>query len=440
MYESEVIDTGLVREVRQDKRSSTSALVVDWTSKASAKQRSGRAGRVQPGISCKLYSSRTANYVMKQQSMPELQRVPLEEVCLSILAGGLAANCTNFLLQAPQPPEEVSVQAALTVLEEVGAVNRPSSKTPANNDTRVETLTPLGRHLAKLPVHARLGKMLIFGSLFKVLDKVLTIAASLSAKSVFASHFDNPQQAAAAHRAFAHPTSDFLTICNVWDAYRAASTAGDSHARRFCTANYLNRHALTEIGDMRRQFVELLGRIGFVGDDVGGARGEDLPADGYYNSNAKREEIVTAVVCAGLYPNVAHAVGGVNNAPPALFDKGKERVYFHTSSVNHKKKLDGEWVAFHEKFATSKVFVSSTSLVTPFSLLLFGGSIVINHLERKAVIDDRIVLNIAAQTGVMFRELRHKLTILLNEIIEVSDANLKNDTLINGIVKLLSCE
>lgn len=372
---------------------------------------------------------------MKQQSMPELQRVPLEEVCLSILAGRLAANCTNFLLQAPQPPEEVSVQAALTVLEEVGAVNRPSSKPTTNNDTRVETLTPLGQHLAKLPVHARLGKMLIFGSLFRVLDKVLTIAASLSAKSPFASHFDNPQQATAAHRAFAHPTSDFLTICNVWDAYRAASTAGESHAGRFCAANYLNRHALTEIGDMRVQFVDLLGRIGFVSDGVG-----DVGADSYYNSNAKREEIVTAVVCAGLYPNVAHAVGGVNNAPPALFDKQKERVYFHSSSVNHKKKLEGEWVAFHEKFATSKVFVSSTSLVKPFSLLLFGGSITINHLERKAIIDDRIVLNIAAQTGVMFRELRHKLTILLNEIIEVSDANLKNDALINGIVKLLSCE
>lgn len=373
---------------------------------------------------------------MKQQSMPELQRVPLEEVCLSILAGGLAANCTNFLLQAPQPPEEVSVQAALRVLEEVGAVNpQPYKVTVSTSDTHTETLTPLGRHLAKLPVHARLGKMLIFGALFKVLDKVLTIAASLSAKSPFVTNFDNSQQAAAKHRSFRHETSDFLTVCNVWEAYCAASVVSDSNVRRFCAANFLSRNALTEIGDMRRQFVELLGQIGFVSSSE--VRHVETSV---YNLNGKKEEIVTAVVCAGLYPNVAHAVKGAQNAPPTLFDKDKERVYFHNSSVNHKKVLEGEWVAFHEKFATSKVFLSSTSLVHPFSLLLFGGSIAINHLERKVIIDDRIVLNMAAQTGVMFRELRHKLTILLNEIIEVSDANLKNDTLINGIVKLLSCE
>ena len=149
---------------------------------------------------------------------------------------------------------------------------------------------------------------------------------------------------------------------------------------------------------------------------------------------------VAAVVCAGLYPNVAHAVKGPHNTPPTLFDKNMERVYFHNSSVNHKKVLEGEWVAFHEKFATSRVFLSSTSIVNPFSLLLFGGSIVINHLERKAIIDDRIVLNMAAQTGVMFRELRHKLTMLLDEIIEVINVDSKHDTLIDGIVKLLSCE
>jgi len=389
---------------------------------------------------------------MKQQSMPELQRVPLEEVCLGILAGGLAANCTNFLLQAPQPPEEVSIQAALRVLEEVGAVNQPPSSTTKtggaiadNTTTRIETLTPLGRHLAKLPVHARLGKMLIFGSLFKVLDKVLTIAASLSAKSPFSTNFDDSQQAAAAHRSFAHESSDFLTICNVWDAYRSASDVSDSNARKFCAKNFLNRNALSEIGDMRRQFVELLIQIGFVRTKTTSTRDIDVQTS-EYNSNSKKEEIVTAVVCAGLYPNVAHAGNGSttgaarNTTPPALFDKDKERVYFHKSSVNYKKVLEGEWVAFHEKFATSRVFVSSTSLVSPFSLMLFGGSIVIDHLERKAIIDDRIVLNIAAQTGLMFRELRHKLTALLNEIIGVSDANLKHDTLIDGIVKLLSCE
>ena len=74
--------------------------------------------------------------------------------------------------------------------------------------------------------------MLIFGSLFKVLDKVLTIAASLSAKSPFSTNFDDSQQAAAAHRSFAHESSDLLTICNVWDAYRSTSDVSDSNVRK----------------------------------------------------------------------------------------------------------------------------------------------------------------------------------------------------------------
>jgi len=124
---------------------------------------------------------------------------------------------------------------------------------------------------------------------------------------------------------------------------------------------------------------------------------------------------------------------------PALFDKDKERVYFHKSSVNYKKVLEGEWVTFHEKFAIPVIcFVYEHGYAIQPDVL--GSSIVIDHLERKAIIDDRIVLNIAVQTGLMFRELRHKLTVLLNEIIEMSDAYLKYDTIIDGIVKLLSCE
>ena len=75
-----VIDSGLVREVRRNKKTSTSMLVTDWCPRSSAKQRQGRAGRVQAGICLKLYSSVTAETVMKATNEPELRRVSLQSL------------------------------------------------------------------------------------------------------------------------------------------------------------------------------------------------------------------------------------------------------------------------------------------------------------------------------------------------------------------------
>lgn len=232
-----VIDSGLVREVRSSKNSTMSSLITDWCSRASSKQRQGRAGRVQAGICLKLYSSRTYKNNMQDQSMPELQRVPLEEVCLNILAGGLATCCESFLQQAPQPPSSDSISAAVRTLEEVNAIEVPDDA--VNTTSRKEILTPLGYHLSKIPVHVRLGKMLIFGTLFNCIDKALTICASLSTKSLFAADFGD-NKASTVQRVFRHHSSDFLTICNVWETFQFALSKGNTSAVSFCKKYYLS--------------------------------------------------------------------------------------------------------------------------------------------------------------------------------------------------------
>lgn len=68
----------------------------------------------------------------------------------------------KFLSQALDPPQPVSVSKAMTLLHEVGAC--------VIGD---HTLTPLGHHLAALPVHVRIGKMMIFGALLGCLEPVV---------------------------------------------------------------------------------------------------------------------------------------------------------------------------------------------------------------------------------------------------------------------------
>jgi HrpA-like RNA helicase len=358
---------------------------------------------------------------MKDQTTPELQRVPLEEVCLSILAGNLSNKCVDFLMLAPQPPPLDAITLALKKLDEVGAIQIVHG---------YEALTPMGQHMAKLPVHVRLAKMLIFGAIFQCLDPILTIAASLSGKSPFVNTVTDSTRAEAAHRTFRHETSDFMTYVNLWQAFQREFSK--DQGRSFCRNNYISLAVMVEIDDLRRQNLELLSQIGFVQGSL-----SDV-SKSWYNVHGSNERVVHAVICAGLYANIAHAIKNGIDDPPTLWH-GQERLHFHPSSVNYgKKKLPQDWIVFHEKFAASnKATVSATCLISPLALVLFGGNLVVKHVERKVVVDDWIELNIAAQTGVKLREMRRKLDPLVLRWMERTATDITND-MVDGIVKLLS--
>jgi ATP-dependent RNA helicase DHX57 len=326
---------------------------------------------VQPGLCLKLYSSRTANFIMHAASQPEIRRVPLEDVCISILAGSFADNCMEFLNQTPQPPAEEAVRSALRILHDVGAISLDASD---NKEKATEKLTPLGRHLARLPVDVRLGKMLIFGCLFKCIDRILSIAASLSCKSPFSAFVNDALQAKAKHKLFAHESSDFLTLCNVWDGYEKALSEGMSKARKFCYDNFLSFSAMREIADTRRHYMELLLGIGFLdksllsqteqGTNKKPSLSQALQSS-TYNSNNLNIDVVHSVICAGLYPNVGHLKPNESGSGERKLWHKNEQLHFHPSSVNSSLKsthrYPTSWIAFHEKFGTqSRVSVSTS--------------------------------------------------------------------------------
>jgi len=419
-----VIDAGTVREVQQDKRYATSRLVLDWCSKASIKQRAGRAGRVREGICCRLFSSRTEELFMKDQSKPELQRVPLEEVCLAILAGNLSRNCTEFLMQAPQPPPLDSINMAVKLLKEVGAINIFDGQ---------ESLTAMGKHIAKLPVHVRLAKMLILGSIFKCLDPILTIVSALTCKTPFVTNtVDSSAKTTAAHKKFRHKFSDFLSYTTLWEAFQKNIKVSNDHGRSFCRKNYINWMVMMEIWDLRRQNLELLYQIGFI-DKIS----EKEVSESAFNQNGPNDAVVHSVICAGLFPNVAWAEQENVSGSIALWHN-KERLFFHPSSVNYgKKSLPSEWMIFHEKFATGRTTVSATSPILPAGILLFGGEAVIKHVDRKVIINDWIEMEMAAQTAVSCRDLRRKLDDMLLSLYVDTDTRVCEEV-VSQVVQLVS--
>lgn len=149
-----VIDTGRVKENRYDDLNKMQTLSECWVSKASARQRKGRAGRVKPGFCWHLYSSHTHDKILDDYQLPEMLRVGLEDLILQILVLDLGSP-TSFLAKAVDPPTELSVKNALQLLESLGAAEVLWDNDDETKEFVVPTsLTALGYHLGKKEVQS----------------------------------------------------------------------------------------------------------------------------------------------------------------------------------------------------------------------------------------------------------------------------------------------
>lgn len=126
---------------------------------------------------------------MSDDQTPEMLRLSLQDLVLKVKACKLG-DAEQALSDALDPPLTRNVRRAVDALIDVKAL------------TVSESLTPLGKQLAKLPLDALLGKLIVFGSIFSCLDAAITIAAILSSKSPFAAPFDARAKADAARANF----------------------------------------------------------------------------------------------------------------------------------------------------------------------------------------------------------------------------------------------
>ena len=84
----------------------------------------------------------------------------------------------------------------------------------------------------------------------------------------------------------------------------------------------------------------------------------------------------------------------------------------------------------------------------PFAILVFGGELAVQHTNRKVLVDGWIELPMAAQTGVMFREVRKQVDKLLERFLKVdsksgynqSDSDKRYEAVVEGVVRLLTTE
>lgn len=426
-----VIDGGKIKETHFDTQNNIRTMTAEWVSLANAKQRRGRAGRVCPGKCYHLYNGLRASLLDSYQ-LPEIQRTPLEELCLQIKILKLGSIAV-FLRKALDPPSEKAIQLAITHLIDLNALDRE------------EQLTPLGFHLARMPVEPHIGKMILFGALLGCLDPVLTIAASLSFKDPFFIPLGKEKMADQRRKVLSkNSRSDHLTIVNAFWGWEEAKRRGYRCESDYCWDNFLSANTLQMLHNMKGQFAEHLLAAGFVSNKN--------PKDPSANINSENEKLIKAVVVAGLYPKVAKIRINPNRKrpmPPRVYTKSDGKVCIHPKSVNAMEfQFRYTWLIYHLKMKTTSIFLYDCTEVSPFSLLFFGGDISIqkDHDQETIAVDEWIVFQSPARIAHLVKNLRKELHRLLEEKIKSPrpvdwrDRSSKDCAVITAIIDLITTQ
>ena len=197
-----VIDCGLCKETCYNPRTGMESLVVTPISKASARQRAGRAGRVAPGKCFRIYSLWSYENELEENPVPEIQRCNLGNVVLILKSLGIE-DLVHF--DFLDPPASETLIRALEELYALGALNDEGQ------------LTKLGRRMAEFPVDPKLSKSIIQSNKYKCTSVVISIAALLSVgNTIFYRPKDKAIHADNARLSFSSRQGDHITLLNVY--------------------------------------------------------------------------------------------------------------------------------------------------------------------------------------------------------------------------------
>ncbi|KAJ5713665.1 uncharacterized protein N7483_010846 [Penicillium malachiteum] len=400
-----VIDTGRVKETSYDPKDNMVRLQEVWASQAACKQRRGRAGRVRAGTCYKLYT-RKAESNMAQRPDPEIRRVPLEQLCLSVKSMKGIDDVATFLANTITPPESIAVEGALSFLHRVGALDH-------------NRLTALGRYLSMIPADLRCAKLLIYGSIFGCMEPCLTVAAILTVKSPFVSPRERREEANAAKSSFTRPgDGDLLTDLSAYQSWSERARAqGYWQTQSWCGVNFLSHQTLRDISSNRAQFVTSLKDAGLLPVDYNDGAGA-------WNRNASNRNLIRALIAGAFQPQVAQVsfpdkkfassvTGTVEVDPDArtikYFNQENGRVFIHPSSILFSAQgypSSVAYLSYFTKMATSKVFIRDLTPFNAYSLLLFCGSITLDTMGRGLLVDGWLRLRGWARIGVLVSRLR----------------------------------
>lgn len=318
-----VFDCGRSKERKYDHLTGVQSFEVGWISKASASQRSGRAGRTGPGHCYRLYSSAVYERDFQEFAEPELLRMPIEGVLLQLKAMNLQ-NVVNFPF--PTPPDRQSLRQAERLLNYLSAINSSGQ------------VTQIGRTMSIFPLSPRFSRILLVGHQFDCIQYTIALVAGLSAAEIFLQESHAIPQLAAkedgdesirtnadviaetrqanARRAYNAVHKNFCFLDDKADAIKLLQVVGEfAHepTEAWCESHFVRYKTLKEILQLRQQITELLRTN--IASFAGLSFQAKLPAP-----SAKQVTALKQMVAAGFIDQVAIR----NDKAPTPLDMGRK--------------------------------------------------------------------------------------------------------------------
>jgi ATP-dependent helicase HrpB len=251
-----VIDSGLARIPRYDPYRGINTLLVEKISRASADQRTGRAGRTAPGTCLRLWS-REEHADRPAAELPEIKRLDLSEVVLTLKAAGVA-DLRRF--RWLEPPEEQALAHAEELLTDLGALHlvtaKPGAPESASSGAHLE-ITETGRKMLAFPLHPRYSRMLLAARDYGCVYQACVVAALTQGRDLLLRNVDRDTDRRREDLLGDKAGSDFWILMRAWN-YAAQNGFRTEACRR------LGIHALTarQVGPLLQQFLDIARREG----------------------------------------------------------------------------------------------------------------------------------------------------------------------------------
>jgi ATP-dependent helicase HrpB len=246
-----VVDSGLARLARFDPHRGINTLLVEKISAASADQRAGRAGRTAPGVCVRLWTEREHTQRAPQE-LPEVKRLDLAEVVLTLKAAGID-DVANFpWIELPDPKALARAEA---LLRDLGAVAVPKATKAGMKGEQPEPpsrITEIGRRMLKFPVHPRYARMFLAAAEYGCVRTVAMMAALTQGRSFWLRSVDRGVEQAREDLLGTETESDFFLLMRAYHYAEQSRFSVDA-----CRRLGIHAQAARQVGPLFDQFLEI---------------------------------------------------------------------------------------------------------------------------------------------------------------------------------------